>query len=136
MKKNAIQQSDKQTIESTAKEDFKPTPHMLHWLNTQVQTQSDVIDQIARDSGIDESSWYKWLKQEHFEDWYWGEYDKMTRRWKPTVDAIGLRFAKKGSPQHFEYLAKRVGNIREKGEATVPVQINNFIRAEKDEFGI
>lgn len=136
MKKNAIQQSDKQTIESTAKEDFKPTPHMLHWLNTQVQTQSDVIDQIARDSGIDESSWYKWLKQEHFEDWYWGEYDRLTRRWKPTVDAIGLKFAKKGSPQHFEYLAKRVGNVNNEKAQVTSTQLNVLINNHKEKYDI
>lgn len=123
--------------QATEKPVFKPTPHMLVWLDTQTTLQTDVVDEIARQSGIDESSWYRWLKEDGFEDWYWEQYDKRIRRWKPMVDAIGVKFARKGSEKHFEYLAKRTGNITDKAvSTTVPVQINNFIKNEKDEFGI
>lgn len=116
--KKAIQQSDKQTNDLTDKKEFQPTPHMLVWLDTQARIMTDVVDEIARQSKISDASWYNWLKLDGFEDWYWPEYDRRTRRLKPTVDRIGLKFAERGSPQHFEYLAKRVGNIKDAAQQT------------------
>lgn len=112
-----MKQKDKLTKQSsdlTDKKEFQPTPHMIVWLDTQIRTGSDVIDEIARESKVADATWYTWLQKPGFEDWYWTEYDRRVRRWKPTVDALGLKYARKGSPQHFEYLAKRVGNIQEK----------------------
>lgn len=91
--------------------EFRTTPSMFIWLDKQIELATDVIDEIARQSGVNESSWYNWKKMPGFEDWYWGEYDKRVRRWKPLVDSLGVKFAKKGSDKHFEYLARRVGNI-------------------------
>lgn len=114
----------KESQNVTELKDFKPTPHMLVWLDTQVQIQTDVVDEIARQSNIAEMSWYRWIKQDGFEDWYWAEYDRRTRRWKPTVDAIGMKFAKRGSAEHFKYLAQRVGNLREEKQPQQLQQIN------------
>jgi hypothetical protein len=128
----------KQSSDIVKPQEFQPTPHMQVWLDTQVRLQTDVVDEIERESKIADAHWSRWCKEvKGFEDWYWNEYDKRTRRWKPTIDAIGMKFAKKGSAEHFKYLAQRVGNIREEKEKNiVPVQINNFINKEKDEFGI
>jgi len=136
MKSKGIKLDQKESTELTESKEFQPTPHMLVWLDTQVRTHSDVIDEIARESKVTEQAWYKWLKQDGFEDWYWAEYDKRTRRWKPTVDAIGLKFARRGSAEHFKYLAQRAGNTREDKGTTIPVQINNFLNKEKNEFNI
>lgn len=121
-------QNDKELTNATELQEYKPTPHMLVWLDTQIKIASDVIDEISEKSGIDETTWYRWLKQPGFEDWYWTEYDKRVRRWKPTIDSLGLKFAKKGSPQHFEYLAKRVGNIEDKS-STIAAELKDGNKA-------
>lgn len=125
------------STELTKIEEYQPTPSMLLWLDTQVDLGTNDITEIAKECKLTRQAWYKWLKDPDFEDWYWEQYDKRTRRWKPTVDAIGLKYARRGSAEHFKYLAERVGNVRKENKGvTVPVQINNFVNKEKDEFGI
>lgn len=106
---------------------FRPTPHMLVWLDTQVDLLTKNKAEIARRANIAEKTWYEWLKLPKFEDWYWPEYDKRMRRLKDTVDEIGLQYAKRGSSTHFEYLAKRVGNIPSSGNQTNVQNNNTFV---------
>lgn len=124
MSNKAIEQS-KQTNSLTKPEEFKVLPGMLVWLDTQIRMGTDVIDQIAKESKITDSTWYNWLKRPGFEDWYWSEYDKKIRRWKPLVDAEGIRWMKRGSPKHFEIMARRIGNIQDTNSSNVAVQVNN-----------
>ena len=124
MTSQLAKQEEKALKDSTIIPTFQPTPHMLVWLDTAINAMTDNKTEIARQSGMDESSWYKWLKLDGFEDWYWAEYDKKTRRWKPMVDSIGIKYAQRGSDKHFEYLAKRVGNIKEDSGNTQATQVN------------
>lgn len=124
-KNNKLDQ--KVSNDKTIVKEFKPTPHMIVWLDTQARIQTDVIEEIARESSIAKSTWYEWLKNPQFEDWYWAEYDRRTRRWKPTVDAIGLKFAKRGSAEHFKYLAQRVGNVREQGNTNIQINVTPIV---------
>lgn len=125
-KGNEIDQ--KNSTELSKEKEFQPTPAMIVWLDTQIESGSDVVAEIARQAKLTEQAWYKWLKTvEGFEDWYWAEYDKRTRRWKPTVDAIGLKFARKGSAEHFKYLAQRVGNIKEQGNTNIQINVTPIV---------
>ena len=115
----------KDSTQATQVVEFKPTPHMIVWLDTQVRMKTDVIDHIAKKSGIQESTWYKWLKKDGFEDWYWPEYDRRMRRLKPLVDRIGMKYAERGSAKHFELMAKRVGNVADNNRESLGVEMTN-----------
>lgn len=125
LKSNSIQKVEENLPDVKKEKMFRPTPHMLVWLDTQINLAIDNKAEIARQANIAEKTWYEWLKIPEFEDWYWAEYDKKTRRWKPSLDVVGLKFAKQGSSKHFELMMKRVGNIKENG-SSVNVQ-NNWV---------
>jgi hypothetical protein len=73
---------------------FKPTLGMEKWLDIQIEIKSDSPTEISIESGLSKTNWYEWLKRPGFKDWYYAEYEKRTREWRPYLDSIGLKRAK------------------------------------------
>lgn len=110
---------------STEIQQFKPTPHMIVWIDTALRLMSDNIDEIARESGMDESTYYKWLKNDDFIRWFKDEWDRRLagHAWK--LDAIGLRQAKKDH-KYWQDMQRRVGNLKDAPVTAVQVNSPTF----------
>ena len=123
-----------QSKESTPEKVFTPTPHMEKWLVTAIQSETDEITTIARESGMDKSSWYKWLDLPGFIEWFEAEWNRklLGSGWK--LDAIGLKQAKRDH-RYWESMQKRMGRLQEKN-TNIQVNVLNHLKKEKDEFGI
>lgn len=121
-------------MDLTKKEEFKPTPHMIVWLDTALRLMTDNISEIERESHIAAQTWYIWIKDDDFRLWFKTNWDKRLagESWK--LDVIGLRQARKDH-KYWQDMQRRVGNLRE-DNGTVAVQVNNFIKNEKDSYGI
>lgn len=118
----------------TIQKEFTPTPAMIVWLDTALQLMTDNISEIERQSKITAQSWYGWIKNDDFRLWFRENWDKRLagESWK--LDVIGLRQARKDH-KYWQDMQRRVGNLRE-DNGTVAVQVNNFIKNEKDSYGI
>lgn len=125
LKKNNPTSIEKQQEVNDIVQDFKPTPGMILWLNTQLETRSDSPTYISKKSGLSKTNWYDWLKKDGFEDWYYKAYEEKTRRWRPYLDAIGLKKAR----NEFKYW-DRMQDIAGRQEDKQEVQINNLIKIE------
>jgi hypothetical protein len=116
-----------QSKESTLEPKIVITPAMKVWLDTAIETQSDSPTEIAEKSGLDKSSWYKWLKLPGFEDWYYENYKKQRRRWLPTLDKMGLKNAAKDY-NYWKDMRKAAGeDVESKGTT---INLNNLIKIE------
>lgn len=126
--------SKQESMDLTKKEEFKPTPHMIVWLDTALRLMTDNISEIERESHIAAQTWYIWIKDDDFRLWFKTNWDKRLagESWK--LDVIGLRQARKDH-KYWQDMQRRVGNLRE-DNGTVAVQVNNFIKNEKDSYGI
>lgn len=123
--------------ESTEIEVFKPTPHMIVWIDTAIQMIGESIESIATECGIDRSTYYSWKKDPKWIDWYTEEYKKRRSRLIPQLDEIAMKWARKGSFSHLELLTGKAGDLPNKGPDTaIQVNIVNHLKKEKDEFGI
>lgn len=113
-----------ESIQSTENEEFLPTPHMEKWLDTAIQLETDEINKIAEESRVDRSTWYLWIKNPKFVDWYDTEYSKglKANRWK--LNAIGMKRAK-NDHKYWQDMQRITGNLKE--EKGTNVQINNFV---------
>lgn len=105
--------SDKQLTNSTDLAIFKPTPHMEKWLDTAVQSESDSIAEIARESGLDRTNWWKWQKEPGFIEWFNAEWNKRLRSHAFRLDVIGMNRAKRGDYNFWKDMMKRAGNDTE-----------------------
>ena len=103
---------------------FIPTPSMEKWLDTQVELKTDSPGEISKHSLLTKQAWYKWLKQPGFEDWYYAEYDKKIRRYRPRLDAIGMKQSEKGSYNHWKDMQRFAGRSDEAGTT---VNLNQLI---------
>ena len=119
---------DLQLQNATIPTDFKPSPHMIVWLNTAIQSESFVIDEIARISGIAESSYYRWVKLDGFNEWFTNEFNKKLKAQSWKLDIIGMKNAKKDF-KYWESMQKRVGNLLD--QKTQNLQINNLVDIDK-----
>lgn len=120
----AIQQADKQTLDVTDKKPFRPTPHMIVWLDAALQLMTDNISEIERACNITAKTWHEWQKNDEFRLWYRENWDKRiaSHSWK--LDVIGMKNAKRDH-KYWEGMQKRVGNFREeKDSSDLNIQIN------------
>lgn len=118
---------------STELATFTPTPAMRIWLDTAIDMQSDSITDIANACQLSRAAWYEWLKVPGFEDWYYTNYKQQRRRWLPKLDAMGMANAKRDF-NYWKEMKKAAGDGDESGGTKI--QINNFIKGEKDKFNI
>lgn len=95
---------------STEIETYKPTPHMVVWLDTAIHSESEDISKIADECGIDRTNWYKWRKDPKFNEWFITEWNKRIKAVAWKLDAIGLRMAKRDY-RYWEGMQRRVGNL-------------------------
>jgi hypothetical protein len=109
---------------TTDKQLFKPSANQEKWLEVAIQSGTDVIDEIGKLSGIDESSYYRWRKEDGFIEWYDAEYSKGLKmnRWR--LNAIGMKNAKRDH-KYWQDMQKITGNLKE--EKSGGIQINNFV---------
>ena len=104
---------------------FNPTLKMEEYLETAVALLTDSPSKIVAKCTAGRTSWYDWRKIEGFEDWFYTEYRKRRVRIIPKLDEIGMKFATKGSFQHWEALNKKVGELQDAPQTQV--NIANFI---------
>lgn len=74
---------------------FQPTPAMRIWLETALQLMTDSITEIEVASKITAQSWYGWIKQEDFREWYNNEWNNRIRGHAWKLDVIGMKNAKR-----------------------------------------
>ena len=113
---------------------FKPTALMEKFVHTAIRTGSDVVAEIVRETGMDESTYYEWKKQPGFMVWM-NDYATALLKgdaWK--LNAIGMKNAKRDH-KYWESMQKIVGNISSE-TGSVNVQINNLIDKQKEEFSL
>ena len=109
----------------TAKDEVKVQqyelrPHQLKWLDTQVELRESSTKKISEASKLSKTNWYQWIKEPGFEDAYFAEYERKTRRWRPYLDKIGLEKA----PKEYNYwrdMQKVAGRQEQPG-----IQINSL----------
>ena len=116
-------------IVSTDEKIFKPSPFMEKWLDVTIQSGESVVDRISELSGIDESTYYKWLKIPGFIEWYNEEWNKKLKSYAFKLDMIGMKNAARDY-KYWEGMQKRIGNLSD--EKNTLVQVNN--KVEPKEF--
>lgn len=109
MPKKTLAELTKQSVISTEKPKFKPTPYMIVFLQTAVQYMPETVKETAELCGIDRTLWYDWIKKDGFMDWYLENYTKARRGIIPTLDSIGMKYAKKGSYPHWKDMNRKAG---------------------------
>ncbi len=110
-----IQTTSQELKDSTNQQSFKPSANQEKWLDTAIKSGSDVIDEIAKLSGMDESTYYLWRKIPGFIDWYDTEYSKglKANRWR--LNAIGMNRAKRDH-DYWQDMQRITGNLKDKPE--------------------
>lgn len=78
----------------TTSDDFKPTPAMRVWVDAAIETMSDNISEIAKVCKVSRQSWYGWVKDRNFVNWYNNEWNVRLKANLWQLDAIGFRKAK------------------------------------------
>lgn len=112
--------------ETTELKEFKPTPHMIVWLDTAIKSGSDVIDEIGRLSGVNESSYYKWLNVPGFVDWYEEEWNRRLKGNAWRLDAIGMKNSRKDF-NYWKAMQQRVGRLEDKPGSLVQVNVQPIL---------
>lgn len=131
-------QAAKQTITAELPQSvqpFKPTLHMINWLDTAIQLATDSPTPISAKNEQRRENWYDWLKIDGFEDWFYENYKKKRRRWLPKLDEIGLKMADKDF-KYWEAMNKKAGEILDGASTNVQVNVLNQIKKDKEEFDL
>lgn len=109
---------------STNKHLFVPSAKQSQWLDAAVAMLTDSPAAVARECGVDRTSWYKWLREsEGFEDWFYEEYRNRRKRILPKLDEIGMKYAGKGDHRFWRDMNKKIGEILDDAPTSVQ-QIN------------
>jgi hypothetical protein len=117
MKNKKITAKDAEIVQK-----FKPTPYMEKWLDTAIELKSDSPTEISAVAEQRRENWYDWLKLEGFEDWYYEEYEKRIRRWRPYLDKVGMKFSGNGSYNHWKDMQRFAGRKeQESGDTNVKI---------------
>lgn len=106
----------------TTKRTFIPSAKQDLWLDTAIRIGTLSPTDIEADSKISRVSWYTWIKNEEFVDWFLDQWNRRLRSHGPALDVIGLKNAKRDF-KYWEAMQKRVGNLQDKPQ--VLVQQNN-----------
>lgn len=108
----------------TITKEFKPTPAMRIWIDTDIRLMTDNVSEIERESKITAQSWYLWIKDPAFIEWYNNEWNVRIKSKINDLDKIGFRNAKRDY-KYWEAMQKRVGNLTDTPQQT-NIQVNNF----------
>lgn len=98
---------------------FEPTKTMEKWLEAALELgHAATITEIAESSGVDRTTWYVWLKDPAFVEWWdsqWQQFLKVNR-WR--LDSIGMKQAERNY-DYWRTMMEITGNIvPDKGPAT------------------
>ncbi len=115
---------------------FKPRPAQEKWLDVAIELKTDSPTEISTGARLQKSNWYNWLKEPGFEDWYYAEYDKRIRRYRPRLDAIGMKESEKGSYNHWKDMQKFAGRVEQPQGSNVQVNILNAIAEQKKKYDL
>lgn len=124
--------SDKQN--SALDKVFTPTSAMQKWLDSSVKLMSTNKSEISSDCGVDRNNWYHWVKVPGFQDWFMSEYKRLRQVILPELDEIGMKMARRGQFDFWKEMNRKAGDTD--STPGVAIQVNNFLKKEKDEFGI
>jgi len=113
-----------ESIESTKSDVFTPTPHMIVWLDTAMQLETDSPTDISEKSGIDRTNWYKWLDLKGFIEWFNAEWDRKLKGHAWRLDVIGMKNGKRDF-NYWKSMQQRVGNLQDKQGPSIAIQFNS-----------
>jgi hypothetical protein len=123
MTNNAVEKKKEVSLDKPTEEvKFKPTPHMMVWLDTALQLDTDNVTEIAQACSQDRTNWYDWQKKEGFIEWFNAEWDKRLKGHAWKLDVIGMKNAKRDF-NYWKAMQNRAGRLEDKGSNTA-VQIN------------
>lgn len=108
---------------------FQPTPHMIVWLDTAIQLETDSITEIAEASNIARKTWYDWLDKKGFIEWFRATWDKKLSGQSWRLDAIGMKNAKRDF-KYWESMQKRVGNLIEQPKSLQQFNVSGEMNVE------
>lgn len=117
------------SIESTKPEVFSPTPHMIVWLDTAMQLETDSPTDISDKSGIDRTNWYKWLDLVGFIQWFNAEWDRRLKGHAWRLDVIGMKNGKRDF-NYWKSMQQRVGNLQDKPSSLQQFNVNGEMSLE------
>lgn len=110
----------------TVKQSYEPTAKQLEWLDIAIQIRSDSpsdVEQACKDLGIKTTrqSWYDWKKIEGFTQWFYEQWRERRKEWLGELDAIGMKFARKGSLEHWKEMNRKVGDSHDEKGGNIQV---------------
>lgn len=111
---------DKVEQQDTIQHSFVPTAKMMDYLDASIRLISTSPTRISKESGIDRTAWYKWLKQDGFEDWFVTEYKKKRRRIMTRLDSIGMRKASTDY-NYWRDMNRKINDLPESGGTNVQI---------------
>lgn len=115
---------DKASEGLTEEKEFHPTPHMLVWLDTAIQLESDNTSEISETCKISRTAWYDWLKDPEFVEWFNAEWDRRIKGHAWKLDVIGMKNSKRDF-NYWKAMQQRVGRLEDKPSALQQFNIGN-----------
>lgn len=112
------------TRKHTKTSDFEPSLKMKEYVLTAVELGTNSPTKIEQNGEVSRRTWYDWVKIPGFEDWFYSEYVRLRKRMIPELDAIAMKYAKKGSFQHLELMTRKVGDLPPEPKNQTNVQVN------------
>ena len=103
---------------------YEPTLTMIKWFETALELgHTATISEIAEKSGVDRTTWYVWLKDPQFVEWWDGQWQQYLRvnRWK--LDSMGMKQAERNY-DYWHTMMERTGNIQPERGPAVANQFN------------
>lgn len=108
---------EEKPTEVTPEPIFQPTPHMIVWLDAALKSETDEIAVIAKNCNMSRNSWYRWVRNPKFIEWFDAEWDKKIKSYAWKLDAIGMKNAKRDY-NYWKAMQHRVGNTVEESKSS------------------
>jgi hypothetical protein len=103
---------------------FVPTVHMLKWLETAIELgHTATITEVSKEAKVDRTTWYLWIKDPKFVDWWDNQWQThlALNRWK--LDAIGMSKAE-SNYDYWRDMMQRTGNLSSQQQGGNLTQVN------------
>lgn len=115
--------------EVTKSDVFQPTPHMKVWLDTAMQLESDSITDIAEACNISRKTWYDWINNPEFINWFNTTWNERLRGHAWKLDVIGMKQGKRDF-NYWKAMQQRVGNLQDKPQSLQQFNVNGEMSLE------
>ena len=117
--------------------DFKPNRYQWDYLNTAVRLLTDSPTIVQNESGVSRQSWYRWVRDPAFNQWFYNEYRIARQRIIPKLDEIAMKYAGRGEYDFWKAMNQKTGELPLDGQkADVQVQVNNVLQEQRDKYDI